>query len=307
MNSFKTVGLIAALLCGAIEAQAIPLRVLSYNIWGLPSPIGKAPWRYLEIAKRLEKYDVIAIQEAWDPQTDILWKLRRSHPYLAFGRKPHGLFGASGIMILSRFPITKVARLTYSDCRFTDCLENKGAVGARIEITPEVEVDVYTTHLNAHAQYAAARSIQIAELARFVNEFSAGRALILAGDFNADFQTPNYLELKNGLNLQDSYDAFTAGLSDPSLEQTIGATYDGEHNGWVTGDKGRFERLDYIFSRDSQDVRLAVKDSRVCFKETIRSDRGDFPLSDHYGLTTLFEIESSAPTRTLASTPQKPQ
>jgi len=87
--------------------QDLSLKLVTYNIWGLPSWMtGARSGRYPRIARELERLDpdVILLQEAWTA------KARKSAP--AYGHwsiaRPawqHTFFQQSGLMTLSRFPI----------------------------------------------------------------------------------------------------------------------------------------------------------------------------------------------------------
>src|SRR5690349_10307220 len=85
----------------------IRFRVVTYDIWGLPSWMnGAASDRYPKIARELERLrpDFILLQEAWTANarkaapTNGLWCIAR-----AAGQK--SFFQQSGLVTLSRFPI----------------------------------------------------------------------------------------------------------------------------------------------------------------------------------------------------------
>jgi endonuclease/exonuclease/phosphatase family metal-dependent hydrolase len=101
----------------------------------------------------------------------------------------------SGLMLLSDFPVTNVRRLSYPDfaCAGIDCMANKGALLATVEIPgAPAPVDIVTTHLNSrhHARVADSRSLyaysrQVALLAQFIAaNHDPSHPLIVGGDFN---------------------------------------------------------------------------------------------------------------------------
>ena len=275
-----------------LQAATLPLRVLTYNIWGLPSPGDHAPWRYKEIAKRLGQYDIIAFEEAWSTKTDVVWQIP-THPYHAFGGQAHGIGGASGLILASKFPIVESHFLGYHESAGFECLAKKGVLMVRIEMSPGVQIDVYITHLNAWDEHELIRTSQILELIGLVHEYSVDNPVVIMGDLNADFRSNNYWELLGGLAaLHDSYDDYVTALHGPTPDQTNGYSFDVTKNPWaepkISHEKNP-QRLDYIFYRSAATARLRVMESKLVFTESVR---GDKPLSDHYGVTTLFNVQT---------------
>ncbi|HUF32028.1 MAG TPA: hypothetical protein VMN58_02320, partial [Acidimicrobiales bacterium] len=75
----------------------------------------------------------------------------------------------------------------------SDCAAQKGFSMARTELAPGVTVDVYNLHADAGGgeRDQEARVDNYAQLAAFVNEHSAGRAIILGGDTNLKIDNPD--------------------------------------------------------------------------------------------------------------------
>ncbi len=267
----------------------MPLRVMTYNVWGLPVPAEHAPWRYAEIAKRLSSYDIVAFQETWSTKTDVIWKLP-SHPYHAFGGQAHGLIGGSGLIVISKYPILETHFEKYHDCADLECTAGKGAMMIRVQLKPGVEVDVYSTHTNAWQDQDLVRTGQLMQFVGMIEEFSIGRPIIIMGDFNSEFHSTNYDEFQGNLMLRDSYDEYIRSLVAPTPAQRDGYSYDIDKNPWAApalSHEDHRQRLDYIFYRDTYELRIGVKSSSLAFTEAVR---GDKPLSDHYAVTTLFDI-----------------
>jgi endonuclease/exonuclease/phosphatase family metal-dependent hydrolase len=96
-----------------------------------------------------------------------------------------------GIFIASKWPITASQNMTYTACRFPDCLAAKGVQYARIEKTLDGHTKryhVFGTHMQAYggAEVAAVRSEQARELAAFVQRqnIPSNEPVLLAGDLN---------------------------------------------------------------------------------------------------------------------------
>ena len=271
-------------------AANLQLRVLTYNIWGLPSPKAHATWRYGEIAKRLGAYDVIAFEEAWSSNTDVVWQIP-THPYHAFGGQVHGMGGASGLILASKYPIVESHFLGFTICAGWECLAKKGVLMTRIQISPGLQVDFYMTHLNAWDEHELIRSSQIMELVGMINDYSLDNPIVIMGDLNAGFRSNNYWELLGGVGaLRDSYLDYVSTLHSPTQEQVDGYSFDVVKNPWAAtelSEEKTPQRLDYIFYRDSAVARLRVRESKLVFTEPVQ---GNKPLSDHYGLTTVFDV-----------------
>jgi endonuclease/exonuclease/phosphatase family metal-dependent hydrolase len=73
-----------------------------------------------------------------------------------------------------------------------DCLGNKGFLMARLALPNGAELDVWNTHLDAgrSEEDHAARVAQLDRLAAAIEHHSAGRALLVGGDFNLEWDDP---------------------------------------------------------------------------------------------------------------------
>jgi endonuclease/exonuclease/phosphatase family metal-dependent hydrolase len=110
------------------------------------------------------------------------------------GERSGKLFG-SGLLILSDYPVTDVHLLAFPDfaCAGFDCLANKGALLATIELPgADSPIDIVATHLNSRrsARVGDARSLyayerQVALLSDFIlANRNPDHPLIVVGDFN---------------------------------------------------------------------------------------------------------------------------
>ena len=204
------------------------LSVMTYNVKGAPWPVTHGRGRDLRaIGDRLQQLrtegrnpHVVVLQEVFSadaraiarqagyryvvrgPDADARTPEPASPPDTAFlaarnffhGERSGKLFD-SGLLLLSDYPVTNVRRLSYPAfaCAGIDCMANKGALLATVEIPgAPAPVDIVTTHLNSrhHARVADARSLyaysrQVDLLARFIAaNRDPSHPLIVAGDFN---------------------------------------------------------------------------------------------------------------------------
>jgi endonuclease/exonuclease/phosphatase family metal-dependent hydrolase len=179
----------------AFSAVAAPngrLRVLTYNVAGLPegisrsSPLANHPL----IGERLNQYDLALVQEDFAYARELREKIGLPYQSQPFVREQRVDFG-DGLSVFSRFHFPEPRRTPWSSCHgitghFFDCLTPKGFSVTTLELGHGVPLDVWNVHLDAgfSAGDRAARASQLEQLAAAVRLHSSDRALIVAGDFN---------------------------------------------------------------------------------------------------------------------------
>jgi endonuclease/exonuclease/phosphatase family metal-dependent hydrolase len=187
----------------APAAQHAEIRVLTYNVRGLPWPValgrGAALRRIGEALAQMRREgrqpDVVLIQEGFRGEMTELVKAS-GYPHWVRGPRRDGGFGkltSGGLHVLSDIPITAVRAAAFSDCAGLDCLANKGVMLVRLAPPGRpFQIDVVNTHLNSKrasrapaAQALAAHNRQTDALIAFVNaNRDAGLPLLVGGDFN---------------------------------------------------------------------------------------------------------------------------
>lgn len=189
--------------------------LLSYNVAGLPEPLsGSEPATNTAIiGPKLNSYDLVLLQETWKtPDPNPMEPLRAYHEELEatvdFAHRstsaplplgtdpdrPDALL-ADGLNRFSRMPFGEVTRVAWDSCfggmdqsdhGAGDCLATKGFSVATTQLADGVAVDVYNLHGEAGSS-ARDQELQEADydqLAEFILEHSAGKAILLAGDTN---------------------------------------------------------------------------------------------------------------------------
>jgi endonuclease/exonuclease/phosphatase (EEP) superfamily protein YafD len=302
-----TAFLAAAPAAAGSADEPMVLRLLSYNVHGFWMAGAKlsSEERSLAIGELLGRYDLVLLQEdfqyhdlltrAFRYSIDERGNAPRSHWGLAsvsLLTAPLRLLSSratipqgSGLSILSRHLEAAprgVTREYLGACygwlgHANDCLASKGFLRVRVRLPSGDEIDVYDTHLDAGSSDGdrEARRVQLSGLAERIESLSAGRAVILAGDFNsrcdgaAEPPWPDcaaFAELRTRLGLEDS-----------------GARPDASR-GWG-------QRIDYVLFRGAEgvDVRLLASG------EDLRFERAGGPLSDHPAILAELEVRSRAP------------
>lgn len=222
-----------------VFAQAKSLKVMSYNVNGLPWPIKKNKRPLLmEIARIIKEQreigtapDVLLIQEGFRPEVKEM-VAAMGYPYVFKGPKdsdmnpldkkcPPGpkqppcnntisIIG-SGLWILSKYPFNKTGKIAFGKTRCTgwDCYANKGVAYAQIKVPGIGPVDIFTTHMNSRKASGssdekvwAAQRKQIAVIKYFLRKTATANVpAIFAGDFNVRTSFPTYPDLAKAITM----------------------------------------------------------------------------------------------------------
>jgi len=258
---------------GRVWDDHLRLRLVTYNIWGLPSWMnGARTGRYIKIARELERLapDFILLQEAWTADarrsapTNGLWSIAR-----AAGQ--HTFFQQSGLLTLSKFPIIAGRFYPFSRATFPDRFVNKGALKITVQLPDRRVVNVWNLHLQDGGS-PGIRQSQIRELVSAVQAAEDGQiADLVGGDFNTTPDDPLYQELSRSIG--------------PSVQQLGGispfVTWDG-----LSAKPGSGQTLDYIFVRSRVPFQTIEATPRVAFQTANFEQR----LSDHLGIETEVKL-----------------
>jgi endonuclease/exonuclease/phosphatase family metal-dependent hydrolase len=253
--------------------DGIRLKLVTYNIWGLPSWMtGARSGRYPKIAQELERLnpDVIFLQEAWTANArksapaDGHWSVAR-----AAGQ--HTFFQQNGLVTLSRFPIIGGRFYPFSRSAFPDRFVNKGVLKVTVLLPTEQVVNFWNVHLQDGGS-PAIRLSQVRELLSHMQAAEDGQiADVVGGDFNCTPDSSLYRELASSVG--------------PSVQRLGGiapfVTWDG-----LSAKPGAGQTLDYIFIRSRglfQDLQAAP---HVAFTAASRAQR----LSDHFGIESTVHL-----------------
>jgi len=251
------------------DARTIDLRMVSFNVWGLPGWMNGAPAdRYARIAQQLEQLhpDLVLLQEVWTKKAMGSSPAGREWS-TAWSLGQASIFQENGLLTASRHSILGGQFYPFRAAALPDSLVKKGALKVTIELAGGFRLNVWNVHLQAGGKDAI-RSRQIAELVRWVQAAKDGQiADVVAGDFNCTPQSPQYQTLLQQIG--------------PSVQAISGelpfTTYDG-----LSTRLGAGQTLDHTFIRLGSDVEEIKASLRVVFTAKRMKDR----LSDHLGVET---------------------
>ncbi len=278
----------------AVFSNKLTLRVLTYNIKGLPT--FAAPDydedRYADIGRILARRqkegtapDLVLLQESFVVRTKEL-RDHANYPHIARGPdEGRGIASLmsldSGLYILSRYPIVKEETKAFgtSLCSEWDCYANKGVQFARLQIPGlPFPIDIYNTHLQASRSQDEVRVKQVDVLANFIaSTHKIGLPLIFAGDFNfrPAWQPASYRDFVRKTAL------YNVGERCLAKKCKIETGTDPERVFQMTVDH-HFTGVEH-----GQNFQLTPLSIERTFAEPVKGRR----LSDHAGLETIYELK----------------
>jgi len=276
--------MLCAALCASAPAHAAELRVLSFNGWGvwMVAPAREARFEAMGPAITALRPDLVAMQEVWlDEDADRL--IEAFHEAgLTHSRRFTSVWpGHSGLLIASRYPITKSAFLEYTEGTHpnvpwhVDWMAGKGMARVRIQ-TPQGPIDFANTHVQASyggtKDYDLIQLAQLLEAGDFLDE-PRDVPLIVAGDLNV-----------RCASLQFRAFALRAGLTPAAPDCGI----------------------DSISHRPSAHHRLRVHDVQSVLTEVhALSDGSHQRLSDHPGVLAVLTMQPQDAPALALTPPQK--
>lgn len=268
------------------DHQNITLRVLSYNIHGLPLPFINHD-KYRLIGRKLKERlvlgcgpDIVAIQEAMHSRRQELI-LESGYPHSLIGPPGKGLRTNSGLIILSRFPIQDHNQKVYDMSLGFDSLARKGILYARVwHPGCSQYIDIYNTHLNAGVmdnffndkkQIFFTRIKQLKQAVQFISETNkSNNPIIFIGDFNfvLDTQENRLLTKFYKFNnvLEVLWNQKQLNKNSDAMDMTM-------------------KSLDHQFYKNGQ-IKIEPVEIKYIFKTSEKKS-----LSDHNGLEVLYFLK----------------
>lgn len=240
------------------------LKLLSYNVAGLPQIISSVNpvANTIQISPHLNGYELVLVQEDFAYHPDL--SSAAIHPYQSTPQTGVSTLVNDGLNRFSDSSFTDFSRSKWNDFHGifnsgSDGLSSKGFSVARHSLDNGVVIDVYNLHCDAGRGSGDknARQSQLNQLKLFVQSFSAGKAIIMAGDTN--------------LKASDADDEAML----VAFMQDLGLTASARHLG-ITPDL-----IDRVMVRSSQTIKLEPIQWRKA-SEFVNSN-GD-PLSDHHAV-----------------------
>jgi endonuclease/exonuclease/phosphatase family metal-dependent hydrolase len=281
------IGVVAATLCMASLAEAqepdpapapSTLRVLTFNVWGVPGISPNLAARMPKIGDAINALspDIVLLQEAWHEDTAAVLSasLERGGLRHQIGRAAGGTiaFGSTGMLVASRVPLRDPRWVDYESGQLphtpyhADWAATKAALLFEVD-TSRGPLRFATTHMQSSYRTGHYEPVRLAQTLQLVEALSGSRArgselpTLVAGDFN--FEGPEVADrvLRGMLGLENLFDEV---------------------------------RWDAMFYRDGSTAALRVVRAEKVLTEPVALDDGELvPMSDHPGL--WLELELVAP------------
>lgn len=283
------IGVVVATLCTASLAEAqepdpapapSTLRVLTFNVWGIPGISPDLPARTPKIADAINALspDVVLLQEAWHDDTAAVLSasLERGGLRHQVGRAAGGTiaFGSTGMLVASRVPLRDPRWVDYESGRLphtpyhADWAATKAALLFEVD-TSRGPLRFATTHMQSSYRTGHYEPVRLAQTLQLVEALSGPESrergsklpTLVAGDFN--YEGPEVADrvLRGMLGLDNLFDEV---------------------------------RWDAMLYRDGNAAALRVVRAEKVLTELVALDDGELvPMSDHPGL--WLELELVAP------------
>ena len=280
--------LVVLMLSFTVPAAAEEVKLLAYNVYLRPDPVGWFDYkaeRFAELSEAVRSYDVVGLCEVFDNKLRKEWTelLSDTHPHVIQPPKRqqgrHVVNG--GIMIFSRYPIVFQEKIIYRQANNWDYFSDKGAIFARIELPSGKQFEVVLTHAQAGKDYHVERKTQLEQMQELVAKNSTGPTFLM-GDFNVNDALDEYNVMMN--IFQHPRDLFR------TLHKSPGYTSNGDENP-LSG--GKPKRIDYIFMNDPNNQARIKKCLVNKFPMQNPVEDAKF-MSDHYAVEATVEIVDPA-------------
>lgn len=277
----------------AAEGEAKTIKILSYNVAGLPVDID-VPLKQKDIGKYINEndYDIVALQEDFTFHKYLDEEIK-TYPYTTV--HTGGIPGGDGMNIYSKTKIYNEERVTWETLSGvfdggSDELTPKGFLYSVIELEDGVYLDFYVIHADAYgdADSVEARKDNFRQLKEHINARKTDRPVIVAGDFNTYLHQhgddhPMYVHLFEGAGLKDGWVECHNGGDYEDFSYYIdkyGAGYNSTCGVW--------DSIERVVYKDGGGVKLNI--TKLTY-DALSSDHGE--LSDHPALNLEFTYEKT--------------
>lgn len=278
--------LIRAVYAEMPDRETGQLKLLTYNIAGLPELISSAMTErassITSIGERINDFDIVNVQEDFNYNKFLYSK--NSHTYRTenMGGVPFG----DGLSTLSNYPIVDFDRVSWTACHGADCLTPKGFTYARVQLAKQVFIDVYNVHATAQDDFEAtvARQKNLNQLKKYIQHYSAGRPLLIMGDFNAHYSygLDNICSFQQDLGLTDAWVNLMNQGRIPLSQREFKARQ-------ALDLTDNCEGIDKIYYRSND--RIQFDATNYCVQKKLFQNSDGHDLSDHCAVSLLLTWE----------------
>lgn len=287
------------------------LKVLTYNthLFGdealnrAPQFVDKRRARLFAKKIRNEDAEVIGLTEVWDEELAALLmrSVRDAFPFSYYSNEHHEYNDIlnSGLLLLSRIPLSNEALYFYTVESGGDAWASKGFINATVE-KDGFEFGIFLTHTQAWngPDAVTAREKQLRQLRATISNyrlFHPNAEIIAMGDFNVIGGLHLSYYNDKFLPIMDLKDAFVNAPCYHEKQDKFRYTYHQQNDlVQIFDPPGSNERLDYVLYSHAQaftllPLKAVVKRYRVSHPIN-KNGKLSNDLSDHYGVWVEFAV-----------------
>lgn len=201
LSGFLAAWMLVGVLPVHAQQELREISILNYNVAGLPKLFGNAAEDVEANQKQIGEilaergYDIIAVQEDFGYHKALAAGLT-GYPYTTI--HSGGVPGGDGMNLWSAYPLYNETRETWETAYGViedgaDEMTPKGILYTVVDLGDGVYLDLYDIHADAYGDdgSVSAREVQYRQLAKMIQEYSAGRPVIVTGDFNTSVHHGN--------------------------------------------------------------------------------------------------------------------
>ncbi len=201
LPGFLAVWMLIGVLPVHAQPEPMEISILNYNVAGLPKLFGNGVEDVEANQKQIGEilagrgYDIIAVQEDFGYHRALAAGLT-GYPYTTI--HSGGVPGGDGMNLWSAYPLYNETREAWETAYGViddgaDSMTPKGILYTVVDLGNGVYLDLYDIHADAYgdAGSVVAREVQYRQLAEMILENSAGRPVIVTGDFNTSVHHGN--------------------------------------------------------------------------------------------------------------------
>jgi endonuclease/exonuclease/phosphatase family metal-dependent hydrolase len=262
--------LLFALLATTTAARAeapVRLRVVTWNVWGVPYITPELDERLAKIPEAVAALepDVVCFQELWEGRHAESVVKQLAQRGLPHAQRFAGPGGRTGLFVASKWPLGEAAFRPFSLGRMPhtlwhlDWMVEKGVAGVLVR-TPAGDLRLLNTHLQAQYrtdEYGAERLAQAVELV-LGSRTRANEALLVTGDFNGRGDELPRQAIRDLAELEDA----TPGSNE-----------------------------DAVYARGGRDLAVRILSAKTALDEAVLVEHGvAIPLSDHAAVVVDLEL-----------------
>ncbi|MDE3046610.1 MAG: hypothetical protein KGJ02_08240 [Verrucomicrobiota bacterium] len=282
------------------------VRIATFNLGFLPEfvtvfnqlrPVSDRADQFIDYVNNRQNDDWICVQELFNELfhkesiKKIVEQCKQKYPYIIFDTCPRTLGMDSGLAIFSKYPLKEPTFWKFKDTFEEDALSNKGILGVKIQVKPDRQVVVFTTHFQSGYSEKAQnhRAACLVAFRELYQTYGKGaQDIITQGDFN--------LTKWENRELTEEWKAqvdFFERLNKASLLPKDASTCWDKQSPYTMWDA---DKLDQWKTQTNQiDQILAYQTEKPPLLLSLEADREWGICSDHLALRATMELQEPLP------------